>query len=135
MAEDNSEIIMLNRPRQKRRGLTLNVDGRITLRSLPCKLLNLKTGDKIAFVEIHSQMYIIKANSINDGIKLHGRKSQLHGSSVSTVRNILSSIVGKPDEAKEIDLIVDNRLASLSIGSDIYEALAVVSRTDASHCR
>ena len=135
MEKMNDEVIMLNRPRQKRRGLTIAVDGRITLRSLPCRLLELSQGDKIAFVEIHSQPYLIKANAMPEGIKLHGRKGQLHGSSVSTVRNLLHGIVGKPEGAKEIDLVVDARQSTIRIGEKYHTALAVISRTDAFHCR
>lgn len=136
MAENNSEIIMLNRPRQKRRGLTLGRNGRICLRSLPCKLLGLRKGDEIAFVEIDKQPYLIKANGMENGIRLFGRKTQLHGSSVNTVRYLLLyHIVGMPNEAQETDLVVNDTPIRLRIGDEEHDALAVITRTDPSHCR
>ncbi len=98
-------------------------------------MLGLTEGDKIAFIDLYSQPCIIKANNRTDGIRVYGRKGQLHGCSVSTVRNLLRYIKGKPDDAKEIDLSVGYVTESVRIGNYIYEALVVISRTDPSHCR
>lgn len=56
--QNETEIFILNRPRPQKRGLTLNKNGRITLRSYPVKLLGLQRGDKIVFFCLGSQMYI-----------------------------------------------------------------------------
>lgn len=58
-----NDVIILNRPRVQKRGLALNLNGRITLRSSPCKLLDLHPGDKICFCFYNpsKQMYVIKS--------------------------------------------------------------------------
>lgn len=135
MEERNNDIIVLNRPRQGRRALTIATNGRITLRAKVCRLLELGEGDKIAFIDAYSQPCIIKANDMGDGIRLYGRKSQLHGCSVSTVRTLLHYIKGHPKDAKEIDLNVGYVTDTVRIGTGYYQALVVVTRTDPSHCR
>ena len=133
--KNNEPVIILDRPRQQRRGLTLALDGRITIRALPCRILGLFPGCKISFVELYSQPYLINASQLEIGIRLYGRKGQLHGSSVSTVRNLLPRIIGKPEGVKEIDLVVDDCPAPIYIGDYYCEGLAVITRTDPTHCR
>lgn len=128
------ELIILNRPRCKKRGLTINRNGRITLRTQPCKLLGLSRGDKISFGFMDGQIYIIKAD-LPDSILLSGRKGQLHGCSVNTVRHMLVFISGIPTNATEIDLIVSGQCQSISINSVEYQALTVINRADFAHCR
>lgn len=129
------ELIILNRPRYKKRGLTINRNGRITLRTQPCKLLGLSRGDKISFGFMDDQMFIIKTDSLPDSILLSGRKGQLHGCSVNTVRHLFAYICGIPINAKEIDLIVADQCQSISINSVEYQALTVINRADFAHCR
>lgn len=136
MEMNNNDVVILNRPRQKKRGLSLNVNGRITLRAQPCRLLKLKKGDCIAFVEYLSQPYIIRvAYSRLPCIRLNGRLSQLHGCSVSTVKNLWPRIIGIPDGTKEVDLVVTDCTLCIRIGDQYYEGLAFITRTDPSHCR
>ena len=128
------ELIILNRPRCKKRGLTINRNGRITLRTQPCKLLGLSRGDKISFGFMDGQIYIIKAD-LPDSILLSGRKGQLHGCSVNTVRHLFIFISGIPTNATEIDLIVSDQCQTISINSVEYQALIVINRADFAHCR
>lgn len=128
------ELIILNRPRCKKRGLTINRNGRITLRTQPCKLLGLSRGDKISFGFMDGQIYIIKAD-LPDSILLSGRKGQLHGCSVNTVRHLFIFTSGIPANATEIDLIVSDQCQSISINSVEYQALTVINRADFAHCR
>ena len=128
------ELIILNRPRCKKRGLTINRNGRITLRTQPCKLLGLSRGDKISFGFMDGQIYIIKAD-LPDSILLSGRKGQLHGCSVNTVRHMFVFISGIPTNATEIDLIVSDQCQTISINSVEYQALTVINRADFAHCR
>lgn len=128
------ELIILNRPRCKKRGLTINRNGRITLRTQPCKLLSLSRGDKISFGFMDGQMFIIKTD-LPDSILLSGRKGQLHGCSVNTVRHMFVFISGIPTNATEIDLIVSDQCQTISINSVEYQALTVINRADFAHCR
>lgn len=129
------ELIILNRPRCKKRGLTINRNGRITLRTQPCKLLGLSRGDKISFCYMDGQMFIIKTDSFPDSILLSGRKGQLHGCSVNTVRHMFAYISGIPTNATEIDLIVSDQCQTININSVEYQALTVINRADFAHCR
>ncbi len=133
--QNEHELIILNRPRPFRRGLTLNANGRITLRSLPVKLLGLEQGDKIIFFCIGTQMYLCKSDAIASAIPLYGRKGQLHGCSSSTVRYIFHHTLGVSSNVKEIDLVVSDRLETVKLDDSPIEALAVVNRVDPSHCR
>lgn len=128
------ELIILNRPRCKKRGLTINRNGRITLRTQPCKLLALSRGDKISFGFMDGQMYIIKTD-LPDSILLSGRKGQLHGCSINTVRHMLAFISGIPSNATEIDLIVSDQCRNIRIGDVDYQALIVINRADLAHSR
>lgn len=128
------ELIILNRPRCKKRGLTINRNGRITLRTQPCKILGLSRGDKISFGFMDGQMFIIKTD-LPDSILLSGRKGQLHGCSVNTVRHMFVFISGIPTNATEIDLIVSDQCQTISINSVEYQALTVINRADFAHCR
>lgn len=129
------ELIILNRPRCKKRGLTINRNGRITLRTQPCKILGLSRGDKISFGFMDDQMFIIKTDSFPDSILLSGRKGQLHGCSVNTVRHMFAYISGIPTNATEIDLIVSDQYQTININSVEYQALIVINRADFAHCR
>lgn len=80
-------------------------------------------------------MYIVKSSSHNLAIPLYGRKSQLHGCSASTVKELFNHIPGIPPNAQEIDLVVSDRLETITVGNDTLQALAVVNRADPSHCR
>ena len=133
--QNEPDIYILNRPRPQKRGLTLSKSGRIYLRSVVIKLLGLKKGDKIIFFCIGTQMYIAKSFCHPDAIHLYGRKSQLRGCSVSTVRCLFLHIPGIPPEAQEIDLVVSDHLETITVGNDSLRALAVVNRADATHCR
>lgn len=133
--QNETEIFILNRPRPQKRGLTLNKNGRITLRSYPVKLLGLQRGDKIVFFCLGYQMYITKSSSLPDAIPLYGRKAQLHGCSASTVKCLFLHTLGVPPNAQEIDLVVSDRLETITVGNDTLQALAVVNRADPSHCR
>ncbi len=133
--QNEHEPIILNRPRQKRRGLSLNMNGRITLRSFPVKLLRLERGDKIIFFCLGTQMYVAKSTSLPDAIPLYGRKGQLHGCSSSTVKCLFRHTPGIPPNTKEIDLVVSDQLESVKVSGTYLQALAVVNRADASHCR
>ena len=133
--QNETDIFILNRPRPQKRGLSLNKNGRITLRSHPVKLLGLQQGDKIVFFCLGSQMYITKSSSLPDAIPLYGRKAQLHGCSASTVKYLFLHTLGVPPNAQEIDLVVSDRLETITIGNDTIQALAVVNRADQSHCR
>lgn len=133
--QNETDIYILNRPRHQKRGLTLNKNGRITLRSSPIKLLGLERGDKIIFLFHDSQMYIVKSSSHNLAIPLYGRKSQLHGCSASTVKELFNHIPGIPPDTQEIDLVVSDHLENVMICNDFIQALAVVNRADPSHCR
>lgn len=129
------ELIILNRPRCKKRGLTINRNGRITLRTQPCKILGLSRGDKISFGFMDDQMFIIKTDSFPDSILLSGRKGQLHGCSVNTVRHMFAYISGIPTNATEIDLIVSDQYQTININSVEYQALIVINRADFAHYR
>ena len=129
------DIYILNRPRSQKRGLTLNKNGRITLRSFPVKLLGLERGDKIVFFCLGTQMYITKSSTLPDAITLYGRKGQLHGCSSSTVRCLFLHTPGIPPNVKEIDLVVSDQLETITVGDDTLQALAVVNRADLTHCR
>lgn len=133
--QNKPDIFILNRPRPQKRGLTINKNGRITLRSIPIKLLNLKRGDKILFFCHNSQMYIVKATEHFLAIPLYGRKAQLHGCSVSTVRVLFNHIPGIPHGAQELDLVVSDHLDNIMVCNETIQALAVVNRADLSHCR
>lgn len=133
--QNETDIFILNRPRPQKRGLSLNKNGRITLRSYPVKLLGLQRGDKIVFFCLGSQMYITKSSSFPDAIPLYGRKAQLHGCSANTVKCLFLHTLGVPPNAQEIDLVVSDRLETITIGNDTIQALAVVNRADQSHCR
>ena len=113
-----NDVIILNRPRVQKRGLALNLNGRITLRSSPCKLLDLHPGDKICFCFYtpSKQMYVIKSTPDIEAkevvcIKLSGRKGQLHASNVS------------------------NETINLDVDGVSCPALAIVNRADSEHCR
>ena len=133
--QNETDIYILNRPRPQKRGLSLNKNGRITLRSYPVKLLGLQRGDKIVFFCLGSQMYITKSSSFPDAIPLYGRKAQLHGCSASTVKCLFLHTLDVPPNAQEIDLVVSDRLETITVGNDTLQALAVVNRADPSHCR
>lgn len=133
--EKNKEATILNCPRLRKRGLSININGRITLRSSPCKLLDLKSGDSIFFVSYDGQTYIAKDIKATDGIKLYGRPGQLHGNSATTVKNLWTIIPYMPIIAKEVDLIVSNKVENLPIGDASCPALAFISRVDKEHCR
>ena len=62
--QNEHELIILNRPRSPKRGLTIRTNGRIILRTQPCQLLGLSVGDKISFIVMGSQMYIVKSDTI-----------------------------------------------------------------------
>lgn len=132
-----SSISILNRPHERKRGLTINrKTGRIFLRSCPCRLLNLHHGDKIYFVyyEDH-QMYLFKGGDFPDGITLFGRVGQLHGNSINTVRHLSTLIHDVPPHTTEIDLVVANQITNINIDNQIFSALAVINRADVYHCR
>lgn len=133
--QNEPDIFILNRPRPQRRGLTLNKNGRITLRSFPIKLLGLERGDKIVFFSLGTQMYITKSADHPDAIPLYGRKGQLHGCSSSTVKCLLLHIPGIPPNAQEIDLLVSDHLETILVGYENIQALAIVNRADIPHCR
>lgn len=133
--QNETDIYILNRPRPQKRGLTLNKNGRITLRSIPVKLLDLKRGDKILFFCYDSQMYIVKATEHSLAIPLYGRKSQLHGCSASTVRVLFNHIPDIPPGTQEIDLVVSDHLEEVEVCKQTLQVLAVVNRADPSHCR
>lgn len=132
--QNEPSLIILNRPRSKKRGLTINRNGRITLRTQPIKLLKLEKGDSIIFACLDQQMYIIKSNEY-DAVHLYGRKGQLHGCSANTVRCLLINIRGVPHYANEVDLVVSDKLETINLYGKEYKALAVVNRADLSHCR
>ena len=133
--QNKPDIFILNRPRHQRRGLTLNKNGRITLRSFPIKLLGLERGDKIVFFCLGTQMYITKSADHPDAILLYGRKGQLHGCSSSTVKCLFLHTQGIPPNAQEIDLVVSDQIETITVGGNNLQALAVVNRADLSHCR
>lgn len=137
-----NDVIILNRPRVQKRGLALNLNGRITLRSSPCKLLDLHPGDKICFgfYTPSKQMYVIKSTPDIEAkevvcIKLSGRKGQLHASNVSTVSFLLSYIPNIPTGTKQIELITANETINLNVDGVSCPALAIVNRADSEHCR
>lgn len=140
--KQTNDVIILNRPRVQKRGLALNLNGRITLRSSPCKLLDLHPGDKICFC-FHTeskQMYVIKTTPDIEAkevacIKLSGRKGQLHASDVSTVSFLLSYIPNIPTGTKQIELVTANETINLNVNSVSCPALAIVNRADSEHCR
>lgn len=132
---NEAEIYILNRPRPQKRGLTLNKNGRITLRSIPIKLLDLKRGDKILFFCYNAQMYIVKATEHSLAIPLYGRKAQLHGCSASTVKVLFNHIPDIPPGTQEIDLVVADHLDNIKVCNENVQVLAVVNRADPSHCR
>lgn len=133
--QNEHELIILNCPRFQKRGLTINRNGRITLRSKPCQQLGLVPKDKICFGIIDFQMYIIKCATIPDAIILSGRKGQLHGSSVNTVRHLFKYILGISQNTKEVDLVVANDVSTVTISGIDYKALPIVNRADPNHCR
>ena len=133
--QNEPDIYILNRPRPQKRGLTLNKNGRITLRSFPVKLLDLQRGDKIVFFCLGKQMYITKSSDLPDAIPLYGRKGQLHGCSSSTVKCLFLHTLGIPPNAKEIDLVVSDQLETITVGDNTLQALAIVNRADPTHCR
>lgn len=132
---ETNDVIILNRPRQQKRGLSINVNGRITLRSAPCKLLGLKPGDFLSFASRGSQTYIIKCGDIENAIRLFGRPGQLHGNSTATTKYLFKVINNLPITAKEVDLIVSSQLEDLPIGDTAYPALAFIGRADSNHYR
>lgn len=129
-AEQFSQLVVINQPSFKKRGLMLNRNGRITLRALPIKMLGLKPGDKIVFVYVRQQMYLIKSSTLQDAIKLSGRKSQLHGNSVTTVKHLFLYIDGLISGAREVDLIVGSKVEDINIDGDIYKALPIITRAE-----
>lgn len=132
--QNEHELIILNRPRSSKRGLTIRTNGRIILRTQPCQLLGLSVGDKISFIVMGSQMYIVKSDTIPDGIPLSGRPGQLHGCSVNTIRQLFVYITDIPSRAKSVDLIVSDQLTTLTIHGKECPALTVVNRADSKHC-
>lgn len=132
---ETNDVIILNRPRQQKRGLSINVNGRITLRSAPCKLLGLRPGDFLSFAIRGSQTYIIKCGDIENAIRLSGRPGQLHGNSSATAKYLFKVINYMPIAAKEVDLIVSSQLEDLLIGDTTYPALAFICRADSNHYR
>ena len=133
--ENSNDAIILNRPRQQKRGLSININGRITIRSAPCKLLDLNPGDSLFFVSLGSQNYIVKGGDFENAIKLSGRPGQLHGNSSATVRYLFKIIPYMSSTTKEIDLIVSNQVESIPIGDTSYPALAFINRSDKAHSR
>nr|DAT45214.1 MAG TPA: Stage V sporulation protein T, Activator, DNA-binding, Repressor, Sporulation [Caudoviricetes sp.] len=132
---ETNDVIILNRPRQQKRGLSINVNGRITLRSAPCKLLGLRPGDFLSFVSRGSQTYIIKCGDIENAIRLSGRPGQLHGNSTATAKYLFMVIYNMPIAAKEVDLVVSRQVESIQIGDTSYPALAFINRCDKEHYR
>lgn len=132
--QNEHEFIILNRPRFLKRGLTIRTNGRIILRSQPCQLLGLSVGDKISFIIMCSQMYIVKSDTIPDGIPLSGRPGQLHGCSVNTTRQLFLYTANIPPGAKSVDLIVSDQPTTLTIHGKECPALTVVNRADSKHC-
>ena len=102
-----NDVIILNRPRVQKRGLALNLNGRITLRSSPCKLLDLHPGDKICFCfsTPSKQMYVIKSPPAL--------------------------------EAKYVSIKMSHRNETINLDVDGVScpALAIVNRADSEHCR
>lgn len=134
--QQKNDLIILNRPRQQRRGLTINRNGRITLRSLPCKLLGLSSGDKICFGYQDHQLLVFKSGDFfPNAIPLSGRKGQLHGCSKATVNTILLLIPSIPASTTEIDLVVSSEASTIEIDDCYFQALTVINRADPSHCR
>lgn len=108
----------------------LNRNGRITLRALPIKMLGLKPGDKIVSVYVRQQMYLIKSSTLQDAIKLSGRKSQLHGNSVTTVKHLFLYIDGLINGTQEVDLIVGAKTEDINIDGDTYKAVPIITRAE-----
>lgn len=131
-----NDIIVLNRPRKLKRGLTIEACGRLTFRSVPCKLLRLTAGKKIVFIYKSEQLYIIQSDRFENSIRLYGRDGQLHGNSVSTTKAIISNYLRDvPPGTREIDLVVAGKTEDINIDGAVYPALAVINRADKEHCR
>lgn len=135
MKNQNNQLIVLNRPRRNRRGLTIGKDGRFSLRTQIIRLLDLHAGDGVVFVYSEGQMYMIKSSTLPDPIILSGRDGQLHGSSVATARHLLLFVEGVTKDCREVDLVVGDKTESLTIDGKKYDAAVIVTRTDFNHCR
>lgn len=135
MKNQNSQLIVLNRPRRNRRGLTISKDGRFFLRTQIIRLLGLHAGDGVVFVYSEGQMYMVKSSTLPDPIILSGRDGQLHGNSVATAKHLLLFIEGAIKNCSEVDLVVGDKTVSLTIDGKMYDAAVIITRTDISHCR
>ena len=121
-------VTLLNRRRCTRRGLVLAQDGRIILRSRPCRILGLQEGDGISFAVESGQVYVYK-DPTPAGLRLSGRTSQLHCCSVGTVRNIVRYIPGLQQMPDTLELVTSEHPVMLSVSKDVsVPALAVINR-------
>ena len=121
---------ILNRRRVLRRGLIIQADGRITLRSLPVTRLQLSPGDGISFWLDAGQLYLFKDNVSESALKLSGRSGQLHCCSKATVTNILSVIPGitETDMPPKLELITSQELSHITIDGSTLPAVKVINR-------
>lgn len=135
MEQQNNQPVILNRPRRSKRGLTIDRNGRFSLRTQLTRLLDLHAGDGIVFVRDNDQVYMIKSSTILDHIILSGRDGQLHGNSVATAKHLFLFIEGMKKDAKVVDLVVGNETEKITIDGKGYDAVAIITRTDSSHCK
>lgn len=135
MEQLNNQPVILNRPRRSKRGLTIDRNGRFSLRTQLIRLLDLHAGDGIVFVRDNGQVYMIKSSTILDHIILSGRDGQLHGNSVATAKHLFLFIEGMKKDAKVVDLVVGNETEKITIDGKGYDAVAIITRTDSSHCK
>jgi len=127
-----SDVVILNRAKSHRKGIVIERNGRITLRSRPCRLLGLETGSRISFVVLGQQMYLLKEPEppVNkDTLRLCGRKFQLHCCSKDTALEVLKNAYGA-GRLDKVELNVSPSVVSVSIGMDKFDALAVINIVD-----
>lgn len=135
MENQNSQPIVLNRPRRNKRGITIGKDGRFFLRTQIIRLLGLHAGDGVVFIRVNGQVYLVKSSTLPDPIILSGRDGQLHGNSVATAKHLFLFIEGTIKGCKEVDLVVGEKTEKLIIDDKSYDAAVIVTRTDSNHCR
>lgn len=124
--------IILNRKRSFRKGIVIERSGRITLRSRPCRLLNLRAGGYVSFFLSGSQMYLLQEpqKPFNEGaLRLSGRASQLHCCSKDTAKELLRHVTGAADMEK-VELNVSPTVTNITHEDVCYVAVAIINIVD-----
>lgn len=119
--------IILNSRKPRPRDVKIERNGRITFRCRPCATLGLQQGDSVVFCMLGSQMYLYKDNASELGLKLSGRRGQMHTCSVDTARTLLRQVRGISLNAEEISLIASTQLSQITIDGQQQQAIAVIN--------